>query len=449
MTPLQDEATTESATPPRRRDSRRRERPARPSPRGRLWGDREFGKLWCAQSVASLGEQVSLLALPLVAITLVHADAFEVGLLAAFGTLPFLLLGLPAGVLLERVRLRPVLIGAGLGRAAVFALPTAAYLLLHTVPFALLAGAALAAGSMSVLFDIGYQAYTPSMVGAADLHEANAKMQATFSGSRLVGPGLAGALVGAVAAPFALLADTAGYIASAASLALIRRPEPPRQPSGPKGSAFSAIGEGIRFVAGQPLLRSIAACTAMLNFVGAALLTELVIFEVRDLHLGAGAVGTVFLVGNLGLIPGVILMRPLAHRFGIGPTIAVSAAVGGLAPLAFPFATGSVAIAVVAAGWFVRALASPVYNSNQLSLRLGITEPALQARMTATMKFVVMGIMPLGSLFAGSLGATLGPRPTLWVIAAVGVATAAVALGSSLRSLDVTPADLSGMVAAA
>lgn len=432
-----------SATPASRASRRRRDRPKLPAPHGGLWGDIDFRKLWGAQSVASLGEQVGLLALPLAAIILVHATAFQVGVLAACGTLPFLLFGLPSGVLLERVRRRRVMVAAAFGRAAVFAVPTAAYLVSGHVSFALLAAVALLAGSMSVVFDIGYQTYTPSLVGADDLHEANAKMQATFSGSRLLGPGLAGALVQAVAAPLALLADAAGYLLSGVLLVSIRRPEPVPARSDDAPSSWAAVVEGLRFVLGQPLLRSVAACTALLNLSGAALLTELVVFEVHDLHLSPGSVGAIFLVGNLGLVPGVALIRWLAQRYGIGPTIAVSAAVGGFAPVLFPLAAGRVAVPVLAIGWFLRAVASPVYNSNQLSLRLGITEPSLHSRMTATMKFIVMGAMPVGSFAAGALGATLGARPTLWIIAGVGVATAMVALSSPLRRLDLVPAALS------
>jgi MFS family permease len=413
-------------------------------PRSRRWGGnllghRDFLKFWIGQSTAGLGEQVTLLALPLIAVVLAHANSLDVGLLGALGTLPFLLVGLPVGVLVERLPRRSAMIAAGLGRATLLAVPTILYLV-GRLTLLELGAVALGAGTMSVVFDIAYQAYVPTLVGAEDLHEANAKLELTYSGSRLFGPGLAGLLLQVLAAPFALLVESVGYLISALSLLAVRAREP--RPSPPEEGPLASIAAGLRYVATHRMLRAIAITTACANMVSAALLTGLVLYELRVLHLHAGLIGLLFLVGNLGFVPGALLIRPLAGRIGVGRAVVVGAIVMGLAPLFFPLAAGPLAIPVLTAAWFLRAVANPVYNSNQVSLRLGITSPDLVARMTATMKFIVMGAMPFGSFLAGALGAAIGLRPMLWVVAGLGLVGAAAALSSPLRRFRVAPEDL-------
>jgi MFS family permease len=413
-----------------------------------LWREPDFLKLWGGETTAALGEQVSLLALPLTAILLLHASPLQVGLLTALGTVPFLFIGLPAGVWLERARRRPMLVTSALGRALVLGSVPVTWAL-HRMSLPYLDVTALAMGTLTTLFDIAWQSYLPGLVGTSRLHEANARLSTSTSGARLAGPGLAGLLIGVLSAPLALLADSLGFLITACSIAGIKRSEP--APPGMPGPATvegdpprlrQQILEGLRYVTGHRLLRWTATATGGFNAITMALNVVLVLFEARVLHLSAGTIGLVFMVGNIGFVLGAFAVRPLTVRLGIGPTIVLSALCMASAPAVFPLAHAAAAIPVLVGGWFLRALASPLFNTNQVSLRLAITPPRLLARMTATMKFFVMGAMPLGSLAAGALGGTIGLRPTLWAIAGFAlVPFLAVAL-TDVRGLRTSPDEL-------
>ncbi|MGH9067302.1 MAG: MFS transporter [Acidimicrobiales bacterium] len=405
-----------------------------------LWRDTDFLKFWAGESTGSLGEQISLLALPLAAILLLRASPFQVGLLTALETVPFILVGLPAGVWLERVRRRPVLVASGLGRAAVLAtVPIAWAMGWMTLPY--LDVVALLMGALTTFFDIAWQSYLPGLVGTPRLHEANARLMTSSSGARLAGPGLAGILVGGLSAPLALLADSLGFVVTAACVTRIKRPEPPAAAA--SGARLGPqVREGLHYVTRHRLLRWTATATGCFNAVGMALNVVLVLFEARVLHLSAGMIGLVFMLGNIGFVLGALAVRPITARLGVGPTMVVAAASMAVAPALFPLAHAAAAVPVLVGGWFLRALGSPVFNTNQVSLRLAITPEPLLARMTATMKFFVMGAMPVGSLVAGYLGSVLGLRSTLWVVAAFAVVPFLAVSLSDVRTLRTAPEDL-------
>lgn len=407
-----------------------------PDPARPLTADRDFLLLWLGRTTSGLGSQVSLLALPLTAILLLHAGALRVGMLAAAETAPFLVIGLPAGVWLERVPRRPVLVATGLLRTAVLAVVPVSYVL-GWLSLSELILVAFSLGLLTTLFDIAWQAYLPGLVGFDRLHEANARLSVSGSGAQLAGPGLAGVLVGWLTAPVALLADATGFAAAGLLVWRIRRPEP-RSAGREPGGVGGQIGEGLRFVLGRADLRAIAVFTGVANAVGAALNVVLVVFEARVLHLGPGEIGLLFLVGNLGLVLGAVGVSAFTDRFGLGPTLLLGGALMGLGPALLPLSHAGLGVSLIVAGWFVRAFGSPLYGTNQVSYRLAVTPERLVARMTATMKFFVMGAMPLGSFLAGLLGSTLGLRPTLWVIAA----SSALALVALWRGGFVAVAEL-------
>jgi MFS family permease len=395
----------------------------------------DFQKLVLSASASSLGGQVSLLALPLIAILSLHSSAAQVGLLAALGTLPYLLAGLPIGAWLERARLKPVLFGSALGRAAVLTCLPVLWAL-HLVDILVLDGAAVLVGLMSTFYDVAWQAYLPSLVGTSRLHEANSRLTFANSGARLVGPGLAGYLVRTLSAPLALLADAFGFAVAGFSVRSIRAVEPIPDSPEEEPSMAGQVAQGIAYVARNELLRWIAVGTGASNFVGAALNVVLVLFEARLLHYSPGTIGLVFFLGNFGYLVGAPLVRRVTARMGVGRTMVLGAALGWVGPVLFPLARPEDAMALLVAGWFFLALGSPLYGVNQVSLRLAITPPAMTARMTATMKFFVMGTMPLGSFLAGVLAAGLGDRSTLWLIAVV---AAAPLLATALSKLRLVP----------
>jgi MFS family permease len=313
--------------------------------------------------------------------------------LAALGTLPYLLVGLPVGAWLERAPLKPVLFGSALGRAAVLTCVPILWAL-HSVDIGVLDGAAVFVGLMSTFYDIAWQAYLPSLVGTSRLLEANSRLTFANSGAQLVGPGLAGYLVRALSAPLALLADAFGFAVAALSVRSIRAPEP--APAGPEDDPgmVGQVAEGLSYVAHNDLLRWIAVGTGASNFVGAALNVVLVLFEARVLHYSPGTIGLVFFLGNVGYLVGAPLVRRVTGRLGVGRTMVIGAALSWVGPALFPLARAEDAMALLVAGWFFWALGSPLYGVNQVSLRLAITPPDMTARMTATMKFFVMAPCP-------------------------------------------------------
>jgi MFS family permease len=398
----------------------------------------DFQKLFLSASTAQLGAQVTLLALPLVAILGLHASAMHVGLLAALGTLPYLLVGLPAGAWMEKARLKSVLSFSALGRAVVLGSVPLLWAL-HEVDMGVLYAIAVVVGLMSTFYDIAWQAYLPSLVGTSRLHEASSRLTVASSGAQLFGPALAGFLVRALSAPLALLADAIGFVVAATSVRAIDAKEPPSDDRVDEVGMAKRVAEGLFYVTHHELLRWIAVGTGAWNFAGTALNVVLVLFEARVLHYSAGTIGLVFFLGNIGYVIGAPMVRKVTARLGVGRTMLLGATLGGLGPALLPMARPADAMAVLVAGWFFRALGSPFYTVNQISVRLAITPTELTARMTATMKFFVMGAMPLGSFLGGALAGALGDRPTLWVIAAVAAASVLATALSKLRLLSDPP----------
>jgi MFS family permease len=413
----------------------------RKNPRS-LWRHVDFMKLWSAETVSQLGTQVTILALPLTAVLVLHATPFEVGLLGTAEFLPFLMIGLPAGVWVDRLRRRPILILGDLGRALALGSVPLAYELgvLHIIQLYVVA---FVSGICTVFFDVAYQSYLPSLVDRDQLVEGNSKLEISRSGAQLAGPGLAGALIQLFKAPVAILVDSISYLGSAAFVFTIRKQEPPVPTHGPDGephpSMKTQIGEGLRYVFRHPLLRPIAFCTATSNFFGPMALAILILFAVRVLGLTPGAIGIIFAIGNTGFLLGAFLSDRIAKRFGLGRTIIGSAVLFGLSGLLLPLATQSTAWVVLVASSLIGGFGSVVYNINQVSLRQAITSERMQGRMNATIRFVIWGTIPIGSFIGGVLGGTIGLRPTLWVAGIGGVFAFFPPLFSPVRKLRTIP----------
>ena len=405
-----------------------------------LWRHRDFMKLWSAETVSQVGSQVSLLAIPLIAITVLKATTLQVGLLSAVEMAPFLLVGLPAGAIVDRLRRRPVLIAGDVGRAlALGSIPIAHAF--GVLGLAQLYAVAFTTGVLTVFFDVAYQAYLPALVERDQLVDGNGKLEISRSGAQVAGPGVAGLLIDALGPAAAVTADAASFVASAIGIGAIRRPEPP--PAATASERLrTQIAEGLRYVLGHRLLRSIAGCTATSNLFSAMLQAVLILYMVRTLHFRPGLIGLIFVIGNIGVLAGAFGSGVIARRIGLGPAIVGSIAACCLAPLLIPLAPRAprlTAIAFLVGAQAVTGAGSVVYNVNQVSLRQAICPHRLQGRMNATMRFMVWGTLPLGAVMGGVLGRGLGLRPTLW-IAAVGGLTAVlwVAL-SPVRSLVEIP----------
>jgi MFS family permease len=381
--------------------------------------DFDFRQLFLADTVSQVGTQVTQLALPLVAVLALHASAFEVGLLAAADTAAFLIVGLPAGALVDRLRRRNVMIAGDLARA----------ILLGSVPFAWWMGSlsmpqlyvvGLGTGLATVFFDVAYQSYLPHLVGRGSLVEGNAKLQGVQSVSQLAGPTAAGFLIQAMTAPYAIVVDAVSFVGSAFFVGRIRKLE-----DKPERSADAHLGreisEGFNFVVRNKVLRSIAACTGSSNLFSGIGGAMLILLLAGHLHISPGLIGVVFSLMAIGGLIGALTAQRFAKWLGQGPVIWISIGVTSPFALFVPLTQPGWKLWAMALGNFVYWIGVVVYNVNQVSFRQALTPDRLLGRMNATMRFLVWGTLPLGGLLGGILGQTIGVRNTLWVSAIGGM----------------------------
>ena len=367
---------------------------------------RDFVRLWAAETISQFGTQVTFLALPLAAILVLRANSFQVGLIDASQSLPFLLIGLPAGAWIDRLRRRPLMIASDVGRG----------LALLSVPIAYAAGVlslpqlwvvAFVVGAFVVFFDVSYQSYLPSLIGEERLVDGSSKLEISRSSAAIAGPGIAGALVATIGAPFAILADALSYFG-------LRR----------------EIADGLRFVVSEPRLRAIALFVAWVNLWIAVIFAVLLLYFVHDLGLGPLAIGAIFAVGNLGWLGGALLGDRIPRRFGVGPTLIGTAVIEAFPMFAIVLAPRDAAVPILMVAWAVFGFGVVVNNVNQVAYRQTITAAAMRGRMNASMQVINQGTIPVGAIAGGILGTMIGLHAT-FVLGAVGMALAFVPLALS------------------
>lgn len=383
-----------------------------------LWRDRNFLILWSGRIVSAYGDEIAALALPLLAIGTLHATPWQMGLLGAANRLPSILIALFVGVWVDRQRRRPLLIAADLGRGLLFAsLPLAALGGLLGMPALYVVSFLL--GSLAVVFDVAYQSFIPTLVGRTRLVEANSKTGLSVSIASITGPGLAGVLVQTLTPPIALLLNAASFITSAATRGLLRATEPTPPHDTARPPLWQQIGAGLRVVLGDRLLWANAACRATYMFSSSALFAVYILYLTQNLGLSPGLLGLVFAAGGPAALLGLLTVGPLARRLGLGRTLLISATLAGPGDFLIPLATRGtpLAIPLLMAATFLRGFWVTVYDLHQVSLRQAITPPHLLGRMTASVRFLIWGVTPLGALLGGWLGTTLGLRPTLIIAA--------------------------------
>jgi MFS family permease len=413
-----------------------------------LWRHRDFLKLWAAQTVSLFGTQVTTLALPLTAVLVLHASAGQMGLLTALSTLPFLLIGLFAGAWVDRMRRRPILIAADLGRALLFAsIPLAAAFDRLTIEQ--LYAVALLAGTLTVFFDVAYQSYLPSLVDRSDLVDGNSKLEISNSVARVSGPGIGGALVQVLSAPAVILLDAISFLVSAAFLGRIHRTEPPPVKREQRASIWSEIGEGLRVVFRHPLLRPLVASTAVSNFCSGIVAAVFILYLTRTLRLEPSVIGLTYTIGSLGAVVAAFFAAPVARRYGLGPSIIAGKLLIAIGAFLLPLAGGPMIVSVVILiASRLLGGGTIISNVNQVSLRQTVTPGRLQGRVNATNRFVTWATLPLGSLLGGLLADAIGLRPTL-LVAAIGTTIAVLWLFlSPLPSVHEAPQPEGEMVAA-
>src|SRR5580658_184401 len=401
---------------------------------GALIKHRDFRRLWAGETVSELGTQVSVLAVPLLAVRSLHASTFQVALLTATSTLGFLVAGLPAGAWVDRLRKRYVMIATDLGRL----------LALGSIPIAYAFGAlgilqlylaTLTAGLLTVFFDVAYQSYLPSLVGPDHVVEGNAKLGGSAEVAQLAGPSLAGGLVQVIGGSYAIAVDAASFLFSAVYVKSIREEEDdPSEHAKGIPNLGREIGEGLRFVVNQPLIRAITATSTVSNLFSGVMTAVEVVFLVRVVHAQPDVIGFSFAAIGVGGLTGALFASRLSRRFG-GARATIGGALLSVLGFLIPLATPGVGVLFFGIGYAGSAFGTSLYNINQLSFRQRLCPPNLLGRMNATIRFVVSGFSPVGALAGGVIGTEIGLRPTMWIAAAGQFAAAGLLLVSPVRKL--------------
>jgi MFS family permease len=401
-----------------------------------LWRHRDFVRLWAGQTVSVFGSQVTELALPFAAVLTLHATAFQMGLLSAAGMAPWIVFALLVGVWVDRcVRRRWILVAADLGRAAILlSIPVAAAF--HVLSLGQLFAVAFAAGCLTLVFNVAWGSYLNVLVPREQLVDGNAKLMGSYATAQIAGPSIAGLLVHAISAPFAILVDAASFLVSASALRSIRAAEPQRRLE--RGTSLRHdLAAGLRYVRDDPLQRAIAGSAATLNFFGAAIYAVLVLYAVRKLHLSSLLVGLAFAAGAVGALAGTQLAPRVARRIGTGRTIML-ATLGfppalAIVPLASPGQPAWLALTILAVAEAVGGVAVMLFDVNIAALRQAVTPEHLYGRSSGAMSFLTQSAKPLGSLFGGTVAAAAGLHATLWVCAAGGLLVIPWTVFSPLR----------------
>ncbi|MCB1298096.1 MAG: MFS transporter [Microbacteriaceae bacterium] len=415
-----------------------------PAPTRSLWRDGNFLTMWSGQSLAQFGAQLTELAIPVLAVLVLGASELEVGVLTAAGLAAFLVVGLPAGAWIDRMRKRHVMIWADAVRAlALAALPT--LWALGVLEMWHLYAVALVVGVATVFFDVSYQSLIPSLVRPEQIAEANGKLESTHQLAGVAGPAIGGWLIGVLGAPLSIVGTVLTYVASFVALIRTRDHEQLRDPAD-HAPLLHEIGEGLRWVFGNPLLRRIVATTGVSNLCNTISFTMLPIFLLRELGLSPASMGVIFALGAIGGLLGAVATPHIVRWIGEARAIPVSAIAFSVVALGLPLAATFPAFAfgLLVVQGFVSSFTVLLYNITQVTFRQRITPPRLLGRMNASVRFVVWGVMPIAALLAGVLGQWLGVLATMW-IGAIGqlLSAAFVAIGPFWRMRELPSANAS------
>jgi MFS family permease len=381
-----------------------------------LLRQREFLKLWAAQSISLIGDQITYLTLPLVAVLTLDASAAQMGLLTAAELMPHLLFSLMAGVWIERrSNRRQLMIIADIIRAGLLvSVPLAAAFDLLTFPQLYAVG--FVAGSCAVLFDISWATLFVTVVPRRDVVEANSKLSLSRSLSYVTGPSVAGLLVQVLTAPVTLLLDAFSFVGSALFLRRIRAQEPPVETAG-RESVVQSLRGGLRFVLGDELVRPELLCTATINLFNFVFFAIFILYATRELGVSPGVLGLALGVGAVGGIVGALVAVRLERLIGIGPAFTLGCVLFPLPLVLVPLAAGSELVIALMLGTaeFLSAVGVMILDVNGNSLLLLRTPDRLRSRMSGTYRFVNYGVRPLGALLGGTLGTAIGLHTTLWI----------------------------------
>lgn len=401
----------------------------------------DFMSLWFGQTVSQFGSQVTLIALPLIALLVLRGSPLEIGLMTAAGGVSYLGFGLLAGAIVDRISRKRLAIACDLGRFVVLLIvPVLAwagrltFLDLYVVSFLL--------GTLTVFFEVAYRSLLPSLVKRDQLVAANSKLEGSYAAAQMAGPALGGGMVQLLSAPTALLADSISFLVSALSLSFVsatgRVDKDALKPS--LHQLAKEISEGLGFVWSHPVLRPFAYCSAIWNVAQSAVLAEFLVFTTRTLHLAPYASGGVLAGSGLGALLAAILSPRIVRRLGLGRTLVLGPAVAAFGTVAFPVAHGPtwLLILVLGVGWVMFGFGETTFGIQMVSVRQMVTPDSLLGRMDASMRLFFRGAIPVGATVGGLLAQGIGLRATLLCTAALFAATVILIGRSRLRDLDLS-----------
>lgn len=400
----------------------------------RLLDSRAFRLFWASDTVSMTGSYVTTVAVPLLALNVLHATDTEFGLLRASTWLPYLLFGLLAGALVDRVRRKPVLVGADLARFALMGLvPLLAAFDRLTMP--VLIALTVLIGVLSLAYDAAHQSFLPRLVPTERLADANARLQQTDSAAQLAGPALAGALVQVVGAATAVLVDAVSFLVSGLLLARVRVDEPVERPE--SRNLRQELREGLSWVYRHRVLAAMALTGHVWFFFNAIVSTVVPIYLQQVLHVAPFAFGVLVAVPGVGGVLGSLLSTRVGRRFGAGRVIVVGHWLTPLGYLLIPLGgNGIVGLLLVGAAQFVFGFAIGLESPLEMGYRQAVTPDRLQGRMNATMRSVNRGSLAFGALLGGVLGDWIGLSAALWVGIAGLVVQAVATMLSPLRTIS-------------
>ncbi|MFF2744207.1 MFS transporter [Kitasatospora sp. NPDC058048] len=404
--------------------------------------DRGFRGLFAATAVSAASVSVARIAIPLVAVLALDAGEFEVGLVSTFLTLPFLLVGLPAGVWVDRLRRHRILVLCQLARSLILlSIPLCWWVDLLSIWQ--LYATVLLFGVCNVFFDVAYQSYLPSLVGRDRVLEGNAKLTGVQQVFAVGGPSLGGQAVALLTAPVSFVVTSVGLLISSACIARIRadEAEPVRRP---ESRMLQEIGAGLRLVRGSSRLLAIAGSSAWLNLTWYAAYTVMMLFLARTLDLSPALIGIFLSVSGAGGLLGSFLARRISEKAGPGPAMWLILLLGSPFALVLPFVGSGWTLWIAACADGVTAFMIVVYNVTQVSCTQTLTPNEYLGRVNATMRFLTWSFMPVGSMLGGAAAGWLGVRQGIFVCAAAGCFAFIPILLSPLRTMRKFPSSPNG-----
>ncbi|MDL9978242.1 MFS transporter [Microbacterium sp. ASV49] len=396
-----------------------------------------FARYWVAVAISAFGSAVTAVAMPVLVVQVLHATPVQVGIVNATQILPYAVIGLFAGVVVDRTARRPLAIWASVGRAIVLGLIPVLWAL-GMLEIWTLAALLFLFGSFSVFGFAATQSLLPSLVSKGQLLRANGRLDQTDAAAQTAGPALGGALVGLLGAPLAILVDAASYLTDAVLLLFVRVAEPPRERT--RRRVWADIREGLHWVYGHRTLRALAVSAQVWFFANSLVLTAFAIFALRTLDLSPAVYGLLFAASGVAAFVGATFAPRAGHRYGEGPVIVVAMALYPVAWMAValaPHGGGPASIAVIAAALVVHGFAGGLSNANEMGYRQAVTPDEQLGRTNATMRSANRTVAAVGAVAGGALIALLGPTVALWCGVAVYTAALAIALFSPMRTARV------------